>query len=174
VDTINCIKTRRSKRLFLNKKISEEKINQILECAINAPSSMNCQPWHFVIVKEEYKKERLARLKSEENRQHILTAPITIVVCIDTEKSPSRYVEDGVMAAQNILIAAHDLELGSVYVTGYNPSDSSVANELREILSIPEKILPIAILPIGDIDPSEKIDKKELINLADIIHNDGW
>ncbi len=172
--TIDCIKSRRSRRLFLDKEISEEIINDIIECAITAPSSVDCQPWHFVVVKDNDKQEKLAKLKDEDNRRHILTAPISIVVCIDTEKSPSRYIEDGVCATENILLAVHDLGLGSVYVTGCKPSKPEVAQQIRKILSLPEKIMPITILPIGYSDSSEKLDDKSLLNLKDIIHYDKW
>ena len=106
METIDCIKSRRSRRLFLDKEVPVELINKIIECAITAPSSLDCQPWHFVIVRDNDKKERLANLKEEDNRQHILTAPISIVVCVDMDKSPSRYIEDGVTATQNVLLAA--------------------------------------------------------------------
>ena len=168
MNTIDCIKTRRSRRLFLDKAVSDEQVNQILECGIAAPSSMDCQPWQFVIVRDKNKKEQLAKLKSENNQQHILTAPVVIVVCVDVEKSPSRYIEDGVTATQNILLAVHNLGLGSVYVTGYNPSDPAVADRLRTILSIPNNIMPVAILPVGYVDPAEKLSEKNLINLDSI------
>lgn len=174
MNTIDCIKTRRSRGLFLDKAISNEQINQILECGTAAPSSMDCQPWQFVIVRDKNKKEQLANLKSENNRQHILTAPVVIVVCIDTEKSPTRYIEDGVTATQNILLAVHDLGLGSVYVTGYNPSDPAVADELRTILSIPNNIIPIVILPVGYVDPAEKLGEKNLVDLDSIKHYNNW
>jgi nitroreductase len=174
METRDCIKNRRSRRLFLDKVVPAEIINQILECGITAPSSMNCQPWHFVIVKDKNKLEKLAKLKEEENQQHILTAPVTIIVCVDIEKSPSRYIEDGVTATQNILLAVHDLGLGSVYVTGCNPSKTEIADEVRNILSIPKNIMPITILPIGYIDPSKKLEEKNLVDLNSIEHYDKW
>lgn len=174
METINCIKTRRSKRLFLKREVPEKIINEIIECAITAPSSMDCQPWHFVVVKDGEKQERLAKLKSEDNQQHVLTAPVTIVVCVDTEKSSSRYIEDGVTATQNILLAAHDLGIGSVYITGCNPLKPEVTREVQEVLSLPEKIMPITILPIGYPDPSEEIEKKSLLKPEDVIHYDKW
>ena len=174
MDTINCIKTRRSRRLFLDKKISEEKINQILKCAITAPSSIDCQPWHFVIVREDILKQDIANLRDEDNQQQFLSAPVLIVVCVDTEKSPSRYIDDGITATQNILLAAHNLGLGSVYMCGSKPSDPKVAGEIRNILNIPKTIMPITILPIGYPNPSEKLDDKNLINLDSIIHHNKW
>ena len=160
--------------LFLNKMIPNEIINEVLKCAINAPSSLDCQPWHFVIVKDKESKEELAKLKEEDNRQHILTAPISIVVCVDIEKSPSRWVEDGVTATQNILLAAHDLGLGSVYVTGFKNSKPEIAKKIKEILNLPEKIMPVTILPIGYPDPLEKLDKKESLDIKKIIHYGKW
>ena len=102
METIKCIKTRRSRRKFVNKQVSDDVINKLIVCAINAPSSLDCQPWHFVIIRDERKKIDLANLKEEDNRAHILTAPVSIVVCVDTDKSPSRWIEDGVTAVENI------------------------------------------------------------------------
>lgn len=174
MDAIDCIKTRRSRRLFLDKEISEETINKILECGIAAPSSMDCQPWHFIVVKDKETQKKLAESKSEENHQPILTAPVTIVVCVNTDKSPSRYIEDGVSATQNILLAVHNFGLGSVYITGSNPSKPEKTKKIREILSLPENIIPITILPIGYIDSSEKLDKKNLVSLKDVKHLNKW
>ncbi len=174
MDAINCMNSRQSIRLFLNKEIPDSIINQILKCAINAPSSIDCQPWHFIIVKDKEKQKRLAKLKSADNQNHILTAPVTIIVCVDTEKSPSRFIEDGVCATQNILLAAHSLGLGSVYVTGCKQSNPKIAKEVREILNIPEGIMPITILPIGYINPIERLDSKSLLPLSNITHKDCW
>jgi len=174
METIDCIKTRRSRRLFSDKEVPEDILRKIIEAGINAPSSMDCQPWHFIIVKEKEIKEKLAGLKDENNQQHILTAPISIVVCVDTEKSSSRWIEDGVTATENILLAAHDLCLGAVYVTGFKLSKPEVAEKIRKILNIPEKIMPITILPIGYPDPSEKLDKKEIVEFKKVVHYDEW
>ena len=160
--------------MFLKKDVPESIVRKLIECAISAPSSQNCQPWHFLIVKNNETKVRLAKLKEEDNKHHILTAPISVVVCIDTDKSPGRWVEDGVVAIENILLAAHDLGLGAVYVTGFKSSNPEVAEEIRKILHLPANIMPIAILPIGYPDPSEKLEKMELLEVNEVIHNDKW
>jgi nitroreductase len=170
METIDCIKTRRSRRLFLDKKVPEDILRKILDCAVRAPSSVDCQPWHFVIVKDKEKKKKLSKLKDKDNQQHILTAPISIVVCVDTEKSPTRWIEDGVCATENILLAAHNLGLGSVYVTGFKSSKPEIAKKIKKILNLPEKIMPVTILPLGYADPSEKLDKKEILNVDEFIH----
>lgn len=173
METIDCIKKRRSKRLFLDKEIPENIINTILECGINAPSSMDCQPWHFVLVKDKNIINQLAELKEDENRGHILSAPLTIVVCVDIEKSPTRFLEDGVTATENILLGVHDLGLGSVY-TGYAPKNSEIKSAIKNILNLPENVIPITVLPIGYPDPNEDIKPKNLIDLKNLIHHDKW
>jgi len=174
METLNCIKSRRSIRLFLDKEISQELIDKILISAIAAPSSMDCQPWHFVIVKDKEKKKLLANLKTEDNQQHILTAPVIIVVCVDKNKSPSRYVEDGVCATENILLATHDLGLGAVYVTGFKISNPETEKIIRKILNLPDQIIPITILPIGYPAHNNKLENKILLNINDVSHYDSW
>lgn len=160
--------------MFLDKEISDDLIKEIIECAVSAPSSMNSQPWQFIIVKDKEVKEQLANIKEEGNQQHIRTAPISIVVCVDTEKSPGRYIEDGVSAIENILLAVHDLGLGAVYITGQNPAKKEMNEELNKVLNLPENIIPIAILPIGYADPAEEIQKKELVKFENVVHFDKW
>jgi len=174
MEIFECIKSRRSKRLFLDKEIPENLIKELLECAISAPSSRNCQPWHFVLVRDKNVKTQLAELKETGNDQHILTAPISIVVCVDINKSPARWIEDGVTAAENILLAAHNAGLGAVYVTGFSTADSKITKEIIKILNLPENLTPVSILPIGYPDPSEKIEEKALSDLNEITHYDKW
>lgn len=174
MNTLDCIKTRRSIRLFLDKGIPHDTIEKIIDSGLNAPSSRNCQPWHFIVIKDDNTKKRIANLKEEENRNHILTAPILIIVCVDKDKSPSRFVEDGVCASQNILLATNDLNLGSVYVTGSNPTKPEVAKNIQEILNLPDNITPITILPIGYPDSSEKLEEKVIIDKKEVTHYDKW
>ena len=158
----------------MKKEVPGNILKKLIDCAINAPSSQNCQPWHFIIVKDKQSKIKLAKLKEEDNQQHILTAPCSIVVCVDIDKSPTRWIEDGVTATENILLAAHDLGLGAVYVTGFKSSKPEVANAIRDILILPKNIIPVTILPIGYPSPSEKLEKKELLNIDSVIHYDRW
>lgn len=174
MDTLDCIKSRRSRRLFLDKDVSDSQIKQILECAITAPTSMDCQPWHFVIVRDKLLKNQIANLRDEDNRQQFLTAPVIVVVGVDLEKSPHRNIEDGVTATQNILLAVHDIGLGSVYMCGSKPTDEKVARKVREILDIPEQFIPVTILPIGYPDENEKLENKQLVNLDSVLHKDKW
>jgi len=172
MEAIECIKSRRSIRKFEKKEIPKEVIEKILDCARHAPSSRNSQPWEFILVRSEEKKKKLAELKGKENEEAMLTAPLLIIVCSDRRKSKARWIEDAVCAAQNILLAAHSLGLGSVYITGYSTRDPNVEVEIRKILRLPEHVIPVCIIPIGY--PAEKPEPKELRELNEIVHEEEW
>ena len=71
-------------------------------------------------------------------------------------------------------MAAHDLGLGSVYVTGCKSSNPEVAQEIRNLINLPENIMPITILPIGYPDQSEIPKKKDLVNVSEVTHYNNW
>ena len=173
-EEINFIKTRRSKRKFLDKEVSDEMVKELIDAARHAPLSRNCQPWEFVIVRSLELKKKLAELKEEVNQGHILGSNLIIAVCVNTEKSKYRWAEDGVCAAMNILLAAHILGLGAVYVTGYSATDSGMTTKLKEILGLPEYIVPVSLIPVGYADPSETLEKKDLREIDNIMHFEKW
>jgi nitroreductase len=160
--------------LFLAKAVPEDVLKKIIEAGASAPSSEDCQPGHFVVVKDKTRKEFLGELKGEGNKNHILTAPVSVIVCVDTEKSPTRWIEDGVAAAENMLLAAHELGAGSVYVTGFKKEKPEIEKQIKEKFGMPENIVPIAILPVGYPDPSEEMHKKEVMDAEKRTHYDEW
>ncbi len=174
MDTLECIKTRRSRRLFTDKPVADEQLNEIIGAALHAPSSRNCQPWQFVVVRDDKVKRELAGLKSENNQQHILSASVVIVICSDTDKSPSSWCEDGVCAAMNILLAAHELGLGAVYVSGFSRTDEAITAGIRKVLDLPQNIMPIVIIPLGYADKDEDIEEKALPDPGKVIHLDKY
>jgi nitroreductase len=168
------IETRRSRRKYLDKEVSDENIRKIIDSTRYAPSSRNSQPWEFVIIRDKEIKRKLAELKGKENEECILGAKVIIAVCVDNKKSETRWVEDGACAAMNILLTAHDMGLGAVYVTGYTNSKPEVTEGIKKILGLPENIMPVVLIPVGYADPSEELEKKELKNIDEIIHCEKW
>ena len=61
MDAIDCIKTRRSIRKFKPDKVPRETLMEILDCGRRAPSSMDKQPWQFIVIKDKSKLEELAK-----------------------------------------------------------------------------------------------------------------
>ena len=118
---LNQITARRSIRSYQEKQVETEKIDQLLQAAMAAPSAMNIKPWEFVVVTSEEKMDefRKALMFGKHN------APMAIVVCgnISFFKHPMAakfWVQDCSAATENILLAAVGLGLGTVWL-GVHP-----------------------------------------------------
>ncbi len=87
-------------------------IKELLSLAIYAPSSMNGQPWCFIVVRAEKTKEHLVEIKNrycpaekqDYKADFLRKAPVVIVVCVDKEKSYEREIENGVLATANLML----------------------------------------------------------------------
>lgn len=175
MELCEAIKGRRSIRKYTNRHVENSVIEGLLDMARQAPSSMNGQPWNFIVVREAEIKRRLVELKNkycpaekqEFEADFLQNASAIIVVCVDKAQSYDREIENGILAAANILLAAHGRGLGSVYMSAYRKNEPAVAKSIREILGIPESMEPISILPLGY--PDETPEPKNLKSLHTII-----
>ncbi|HIH44571.1 MAG TPA: nitroreductase family protein [Candidatus Methanoperedenaceae archaeon] len=116
MDILECIRSRRSVREFKDTPVEKDSINAILDAGRWAPSGLNDQPWRFIVVRERETRERLAGLT---RYGHIIEgSKICIAVFLDREVMYD-YVKD-VQAVgaciQNMLLAAHALGLGAVWL----------------------------------------------------------
>jgi nitroreductase len=155
MDVVEAIIGRRSIRAFKNEDISAETVDKLLDASRWAPSAGNIQPWEFIIVRKSETKARL--VKAALDQSFIETAPVVIVVCADEDRSSRRYgprgktlycIQDTAAAAQNILLTAHSLGLGTCWVGAFNE------DETRTILNIPLGTRPVAMIPVGHSDES--------------------
>jgi len=170
------IKGRRSIRKYQNKNIPDSIIEELLDLARHAPSSMNGQPWHFVVIKSDKTKNQITEIKNKysppEKRTYkadfLQNASVIIVVCVDKQKSFGREIENGILATANIMLGAYSRGLGSVYMSAYSNDEQRLSEEIREILDIPENVDPITIIPLGY--PDEIPEPKELYSLEEMIH----
>lgn len=169
MEAIEAIMTRRSIRKYTDKPVTDEMVKQLLQAAMAAPSASNEQPWHFVVIRE---RRLLNEVPSFHPWSHMLKeAALAILVCADPglEVSKGRSVLDCSAATQNILLAAHSLGLGAVWL-GIYPVDERMAG-MRKLVGLPESILPISLVSIGY--PDEKLKKEDRFK-ADRVHYDGW
>ena len=172
MDVKEAIEKRRSIRKYKKNDIPDDVIKKLIDAARHAPSSRDSQPWEFIIIKDDDIKEKLAKIKGKENEEVLLKAPVIITICVDKNKSPSRWIEDGACAAMNILLTAHNLDLGAVYVTGYSQTTPEIIPKLQDVLSLPEHVMPVCLIPVGY--PNEIPKPKELRNLKETIHYEKW
>lgn len=154
-----CIKNRRSIRLYKEKDVSWENISILLEAANFAPSSGNLQNWTFIVIKDPKNIEKAANCAF--NQSFITDAPVLIIICSRNEKIKRLYGERGeelyaiqncAMAAQNLMLKAHDLKLGTCYVGAFEEE------KLKEAFSLPDNVRPQAIITVGY--PNESPDYK--------------
>ena len=164
------ILTRTSVRSYLSREVEEQKTELLLRAAMSAPSGHDRRPWAFVVVNYREMLNRLAAALP--NAKMLTEAPMAIIVCGDltrvAEGEGSAYwIQDCSAAAENILLAAHALGLGAVW-TGVYPKMQRV-NAVKEILGMPEHIMPLNVIPIGY--PKEQNVHKEKWDPGNIHYN---
>ena len=156
---IENIMTRTSIRKYKQQPVEDCKVETMLRAAMAAPTAVNKQPWHFVVITD---KAMLGKLAGEGRRGDMLrNAPLAIVVCGDMNKAlggPMRefWVQDASAATENLLLAAHALGLGAVW-TGLYPNTER-AGQVAQILGMPETMMPLCTVIIGypDEQPTPK------------------
>ncbi|MBU0488692.1 MAG: nitroreductase family protein [Bacteroidetes bacterium] len=166
---MEAIFTRRSIRKYKDTKVSGEKIDILLKAAMHAPNAGDQRTWHFIVLTNKEKMLQIPIVHPYAEMMRI--APVAIIVCGDIlmEKHRGFWQQDCAAASQNILLAAHDLGLGGCWL-GVHPIEERIAG-IKEILQLPENIIPMSIIPLGYPDeipePKQKGD-------ADRIHYDSW
>jgi nitroreductase len=149
------IEKRRSIRKYKDTPVPKEQLIKILEAARIAPSASHRQPWHFIVVEDKEKIRKLAKSKWAE-------APVMIVGLADTEASPNWCSNDLGIAIEHMVLEATNLGLGTCWMGQTGREDL-----IRELLDIPDKFRPVAVVPIGV--PDETPSPKERKSLDDIV-----
>ena len=168
MDILTAIKERRSCRSFSDEPVANDVIEIILDAATWAPSPLNAQPWSFVVITSNDKKNEIfveAERSSEDaiqksnwgwlgkyNVDFLMSAPAIIAVAGDPKKSGvDQFMEGGARAyehacaaaVQNMMLTAHTLGLGSVWFTLFD------RNKLQGILDLGPDEVPLALVCLG-------------------------
>ncbi|MFH0859753.1 MAG: nitroreductase family protein [Candidatus Altiarchaeota archaeon] len=169
---------RRSCRYFDSKReVSNWDVMLILEAGRWAPSAKNLQPYEFIILRDKRRRKKLAEIARQPQPRK---APVSIVVLGDLEiaglagelsphdtttkwKGEHVFIYMDVAAAiENMLLVAHSLGLGSLWISSFD------GRALRNLLRIPKKFRPLAIIPLGY--PARKPTPPPKRRLRDIVH----
>ena len=162
------VKERRSCRVFETSPVTEEQLTAIIEAGQWAPNPLNLQPWEFIVIKDPELKAKI-RKASEDARQLVIDnegpkwaakysagfleeASVLVVVVYNPSKgglgSFFGQTEGALQAAsacvQNMLLAAADEGLGTLWFTWFEPE------KLHSILNIPENLKIAGVIPIGE------------------------
>jgi nitroreductase len=166
-DLLNVIYTRRSVRKFTGETVNKEDLTAILRAGMSAPSAINVQPWAFVALTDRGTLDELCRTLPY--AKMLDKAGAAIVVCGIPDKddtySNDYWVMDCSLASGNILLAAHALGYGAVWTAAY--VDNERVRSVRRILSLPENIVPLNVIPIGipadrDAKPVDKFRQENI------------
>jgi nitroreductase len=160
---LQAIRERRSVRKFTQENVDEESLERILEAGRWAPSGLNNQPWRFVVITDETVRKGVA--ERTKYRKVLEAAPLHIAVFIDMDRSYNRTKDiQGIGACmQNMLLAAHSLGLGTVWM-------GEILNrrgEVEQILEVPESYELMAVLAVGH--PYRKPVDSERLPLSELV-----
>ncbi|NJK87808.1 MAG: nitroreductase family protein [Bacteroidales bacterium] len=139
--------TRRSIRKYTGENVTREQIDTIIEAAMYAPSAVDKQPWHFIVFSDKKTIEGVIALNK--NAWMLEQAAIGILVCYDEtlHHGPGYGPVDCSAATQNLLLAAHGLGLGAVWVGVYPRQDR--IEGIGRLFNLPENVKPFSIVSIG-------------------------
>lgn len=145
MELLDGIYTRRSIRSFTEEDVAPEAIAEIVRAGTWAPSGLNNQPWRFVIARSRDARGRLAALTRY--GRIILGAPVSIAVFIETTEMYNETKDHQSIGAclQNILLAAHALGLGAVWLGEI----LNRASEARSALGVPDTLELMAVVAVG-------------------------
>ena len=169
METLKAIFTRRSIRKYSGNEVTDEQLELLLRSAMQAPSARNKQPWHFIVIKDRGMLKELAT--AHPYGEMLQQAGAAIVICGDRtiEETESYLLQNCSAATQNLLLAAHDLGLGAVWL-GLHPREDRISS-LKAILKFPDHILPVSMISLGQ--PNEVREDQDRY-LVDRIHIDKW
>lgn len=165
MEFIDLAKKRYAARTFEEREVEKEKIFQVLEAGRNAPSAVNFQPWHFIVITDPNMKNAIAESYP---RKWFQESPVIIVACGDHSKSWKR--KDGkdhcdidlAIAIDHMTLAATELGLGTCWVCAFD------AKRCHEILDLPDHLEVIALLPMG-YPAEESIPEKKRKTFEEIV-----
>ncbi|MBM6775604.1 nitroreductase family protein [Olsenella profusa] len=165
--TIDQLRARRSVRAFTAEPVSAADERAILEAACQAPTAGNQQLYSIIVVRDQARKDELA--VTCDNQPFIASAPLVLVFCADVRRWHRAFVaagaparepgagdfllafEDASIAAQNAVVAAESLGIGSCYIGDILERREDQAR----ILGCPRHVVPACMLVMGHPAPAQ-------------------
>ncbi len=144
MDVLEAIKGRRSIRKYTDQSVSKELIEILLDAARWAPTASNQQRWRFIVLTDHSTRELIRKCSPG----IFVGPPVYVVICAEEtanagEWDRKTYLADCSIAAQNMMLAAHALGLGSCVILSYSPT------AIQEILDLPESVRPMLVVTLG-------------------------
>ena len=173
-DVLKALANRRSVRQFSDLPLEAETIKTILEAGMRGPSCVNSKDWYFIVVTDKEMLNKMADINGKP-AEPLRSAQAGILVCGDLQrafqKAPEYWVIDSAIAIENMILAAHSLGVGSVWL-GTWPQEARVTGQ-KELFGLPEHVVPHSILALGY--PDGGLNKAEPAPFdPDRVHYNKW
>lgn len=163
------IQKRYSVRAYKPDPVPNDVLQQVLEAARLAPTAVNKQPFQFIVIHTQGKKEELKRIYRGD---FFSEAPIVICACAIPAQAWSRMdkknyaIVDTVIAMDHLILKATELGLGTCWVAAFNPA------AVRDVLGLPEDVEPVVFTPLGY--PADTPKAKIRKPLSDLVRYEHW
>jgi nitroreductase len=177
----------RSVRAYLDRPLTAGTLETLLAAAQSASTSSNLQAWSLLAVEDPQRKARLAVLAN--NQAHIVQAPLFLVWLADFSRSQRKAEQqnvelealdyfdsalvgavDAALAAQNAVVAAESLGLGTVYIGALRNDLQAVIEELQ----LPPRVYPVFGLTVGYPDPDRPAAIKPRLPQSVVLHRETY
>jgi nitroreductase len=171
METWDAIRARRNVRQYTDQPVSRADLHRILEAGRRAPSSMNWQPWHFVVVTDRRQLGELAAVWRGAGHVAASAATIALVAAEPADDAHARWLQyDLGQATAYIMLAAADLGIASGHAAVGEQS------EARRVLAFPDGHLCAYLIALGyPADrPLRPIDHPNRRPFEDVVHWDRW
>ncbi len=168
MEFFDLIRRRCSVRGYQSRPVEKEILDKVLESAILAPTAANRQPFRLIVIPTRGREPALKRIYP---RDWFLQAPLVICACAVNSEAWTRrdgksYADvDVAIAMDHLILAAHDLGLGTCWVGAFDPAAA------REVLGLEPGLEPLAFTPLGypadEGRPKKRRPVSELVRFLD-------
>ena len=159
MEVFEAVRTVLAVRSYQDKPVPPDIIRRIVEAGRLTASSMNGQPWHFIVVENRETLRQLGTLAR--TGPYVAQAPLAIVVAIEKTRFA---VSDASRAIQSMILTAWAGGVGSNWV-GFQG-----LTEVKAVLGIPDDLDVLAILPFGYPAQAHGQGKKQRKRLSEVAH----
>jgi nitroreductase len=203
MDFFEVVHTQRSIRKFKAEAVPEQMIWEMLDAAIRAPTGGNTQPWGWLVVRDDAKRQAIAaavlegvgdvaaalaaaeelptpeqrrmRRSSVTFRANVMSAPMLIIPCLVNPTSPTADI-DSLFAGSSIYGAVQNMMLAARAQglgTVLTTFNMRIEDVIRREFDLPDDAKPVAVIPVGWPD-GERFGPTTRRPVQDVTHWDGW
>ena len=183
-ETCRQLKAHRSIRKFTAQPVADDVIEEVIRCAQAAATSSNLQAVTVIRVRDAARREQLAALAG--GQDHVASAGALLVFCADLNRAkmaceaqggtvPEGMTEhfilatvDAALAAQNGVVAAESMGLGTCYIGALRNNPQAVC----DLLGLPRLVYPVFGLCLGY--PAQDPEVKPRLPLSVVLGEDGY